>query len=182
MSRPVSMVPFVPATRMQDAEALARAARRIEEAAARLDPKLELQPQVRTDGWLELSVRRESLLEVARMLRDRLGYDYLLLLTGVDWEDKGFQVVLHVQNLSSGERLVVTVNIPRDDPRCPSVTSIWPTANWHEREAWDLLGIRFEGHPDLRRILMKEGWIGHPLRKDYQDTRPPRERLPRPVR
>ncbi|MBE3576687.1 MAG: NADH-quinone oxidoreductase subunit C [Limnochordales bacterium] len=153
------------------------------ESAERLRQELpQLEPRIRPDGWLEIAVPRDSLLEVSSILRDRLGYDYLLLLSAVDWKEKGFQVVLHLQNLARGERLIATVDVPREDPRCPSVVSLWPTANWHEREAWDLMGIRFDGHPDLRRILLKEGWQGHPLRKDYEDHRPPRDRLPRPVR
>ncbi|MGE5481574.1 MAG: NADH-quinone oxidoreductase subunit C [Bacteroidota bacterium] len=167
-----ALVPAPAVTR----DALIESAERLRHELPKLDPK------IRPDGWLEVSVPRESLDEVSRLLRDRLGYDYLLLLTGVDWKEKGFQIVLHLAGLARGERLVVTVDVPREDPRCPSVVSVWPTANWHERETWDLMGIRFEGHPDLRRILMKEGWEGHPLRKDYEDPRPPRDRFPKPLR
>lgn len=139
----------------------------------------DLEVSIRPDQWLEMAVTPDHLLAVAQVLRDQLGYTYLLSLTGVDWQEKGLQVVYHLQNLDKGLFLVLTVTLPAQDPHVPSVTHLWPTANWQEREAWDLVGIYFDGHPDLRRILMKEGWPGHPLRKDYRDTRPRRERLPK---
>ena len=85
----------------------------------------------------------------------------------------------------ANKKLVVKVDAPeRETTHRPFVVDIWPTANFHEREAWDLMGIVFEGHPDLRRILMREDWVGHPLRKDYVDERAPgsavtRETYPR---
>ncbi|MGH2436146.1 MAG: NADH-quinone oxidoreductase subunit C, partial [bacterium] len=78
-----------------------------------------------------------------------------------------FEVVYHCYSHQSLEELMLKVRIPRDKPTVPSVTSIWDGANWHEREAYDLFGIIFEGHPNLRRIMMTDDWIGHPLRKDY---------------
>lgn len=141
-----------------------------------------LEPAVRSDGWVELNVPRERWLDVARTLRDdpRLGFDYLSMVSAVDYMEKGFQVVYHLLALLANKKLVVKVDAPeRDNPVVPSVVSIWPTANFHEREAWDLMGVRFEGHPNLKRILMREDWVGHPLRKDYVDERPPRERVTR---
>lgn len=139
-----------------------------------------LRPEARADGWVELHVDRSEWHDVARTLRDAHGFDYLSLLSGVDYKEKGFQVVYHLLGLLSGKKLVVKVDAPgRENPSVPSVTDVWPTANFHEREAWDLLGIRFTGHPDLRRILMREDWVGHPLRKDYVDERTPRERQTR---
>jgi NADH-quinone oxidoreductase subunit C len=78
-----------------------------------------------------------------------------------------FEVNYHLLSLDRRERLRLKVSLSGSDPTIPSVTSIWPTANWHERESFDLMGIRFEGHPDLSRILMPDEWEGHPLRKDY---------------
>lgn len=139
-----------------------------------------LNPVAREDEWVEVNVDRAEWHDVALALRDRLGFDYLSLLSGVDYQEKGFQVVYHLLDLMANKKLVVKVDAPeRDRPTVPSVTDVWPTANFHEREAWDLLGIVFEGHPDLRRILMREDWEGHPLRKDYVDDRVPRERQTR---
>jgi NADH-quinone oxidoreductase subunit C len=78
-----------------------------------------------------------------------------------------FEVNYHLVSLDRRERLRLKVRVPGSDPEVSSVTTIWPTANWHERENFDLFGIRFEGHPDLRRILMPDEWEGYPLRKDY---------------
>jgi len=78
-----------------------------------------------------------------------------------------FEVNYHLLSLDRRERLRLKLRVAGNDPTVPSVTSIWPTANWHERENFDLFGIHFEGHPDLRRILMPDDWEGHPLRKDY---------------
>jgi len=142
----------------------------------------ELEPVVRDDGWVEVKVPRERWLSIAQTLRDdeRLGFDYLSLISAVDYKEKGFQVVYHLLSLMANKKLVVKVDAPeRDNPVVPSVVSVWPTANFHEREAWDLMGVRFEGHPNLKRILMREDWVGHPLRKDYVDQRPPRERTTR---
>jgi len=133
------------------------------------------------DEWVEAVVPPEQLLEVAFFVRDdpRLMMNFLSCISAVDYQEKGFQVVYHLVSLPEGRRkLILKVNAAggRDNPTVPSVVSVWPTANWHEREAWDLMGIRFTGHPDLRRILLREDWVGHPLRKDYRDQRPVRER------
>lgn len=113
---------------------------------------------------------KEELLEFAGQLRDKLGYDYLSSVTGVDYlPEEKMEVVYHVRKSTGGAPLVFKVQLPRADPVLPSVTSIYPGAEFQEREAWDLLGIKFEGHPDLRRILMWEGFDGHPLRKDWRE-------------
>ncbi|MEW6045821.1 MAG: NADH-quinone oxidoreductase subunit D [Bacillota bacterium] len=130
-------------------------------------------------GWIRVRLAREQLAELARFARDELKFDYLSNLTAVDRGADGFDVVLHLEALSGGQQMAVYTSCPRDDARVPSVTPVWPTANWHEREAWDLMGVHFEGHPDLRRILLKENWVGHPLRKDYVDRRLPRQRQTR---
>src|SRR3990170_3730154 len=94
--------------------------------------------------------------------------DYLSFVTGVDYpEQKRIEVVYHLFSSQHRHELLLKVRVPRDDPRVESVTSIWRGADWHEREAYDLLGIVFEGHPNLRRIMMTDDWVGHPLRKDY---------------
>lgn len=138
-----------------------------------------LEPQVLDNGWVEVRVSPEELLSVCQHLRDQIHFKYLANLTSVDWLEKGFEVVYHLIDLDTNNKVVLKVTTPRDVASVPSVVAIWPTANWQEREVWDLMGIRFEGHPDLRRILMQEGWKGHPLRKDYEDWRPVRERKTR---
>ena len=113
-------------------------------------------------------VANDKLVEVARVLRDEMGYEYLSSVTGVDYLDKGYlEVVYHAYKLSGGPALVFKARTPRDKAQVPSVVSVWSGAEFQEREAYDLLGIRFAGHPDLRRILMPEDWEGYPLRRDY---------------
>src|SRR6266481_9286642 len=130
-----------------------------------------------------------DLFDLCRFLRDdpRLRFELLNCISGVDYLEPdpkkapkaGFEphteVVYHLQSFTHRHRFTVKVVLPRwkndkpgELPEVPSVTSIWPAANWHEREVYDLSGIRFNGHPDLRRILLSDDWIGHPLRKDYE--------------
>ncbi len=122
-------------------------------------------------GDLRLMVRREDLLAVAQLLRDEpgLGFNYLESLCGVDYlgRDPRFEVAVHLLALASGRRICMKIGLPEDDPRLPTLTGLWPTANYHEREAYDLLGIVFDGHPALSRILLPDDWVGHPLRKDH---------------
>jgi len=117
-------------------------------------------------------VKVANLIEVATALRDEMGYDYLSSLTAVDYlseEETHLEVVYHVYRSTGGSSLVFSVQVPRKDPVVPSLIDIYPGADFQEREAWDLMGIRFEGHPDLRRILMWEGFEGFPLRKDWKE-------------
>ncbi len=103
-------------------------------------------------------------------------FDLLMDLSCVDylhWEEKEnrFEVLYNLYSLSKNQRLIVKVQLPETDPVLESVTSVWPAANWYEREVWDMYGIRFNGHPNLKRILMYEEFQGHPLRKDYPYNR-----------
>lgn len=121
-------------------------------------------------GYQGYIVSRDHLLEVVRTLRDEYGYDYLSSVTGVDYLPEGkMEVVYHLYKTLGGPALVLKVQTPRDEARVPSLTPLYRGAEFQEREAWDLLGIRFEGHPDLRRILMWEGFAGFPLRKDWRE-------------
>ncbi len=116
-------------------------------------------------------VANDQLLQVARALRDEMGYEYLSSVTGVDYLDKGYlEVVYHAYKLSGGGPLVFKARTPRDVASVPSVVGIWNGADFQEREAYDLYGICFTGHPDLRRILMWEGYEGYPLRKDWKEA------------
>lgn len=117
-------------------------------------------------------VPANRLLEVAKTLREELGFNYLSSVTGVDLlEDNKMEVVYHTYSIEKGGGAVVLkVQVDRDDPVVPSLTPYWPGADFQEREAWDLLGIRFEGHPYLKRILMWDGFAGHPLRKDWKEA------------
>lgn len=111
------------------------------------------------------------LVEMARFLKDDPALDmkYLSCLSGVDFPDRQeIEVVYHVASLTHHHRLTVKTVVPRAAPELPTVEGIWPAANWHERECWDLLGVVFQGHSDLRRILLPDDWEGHPLRKDYK--------------
>ena len=121
-------------------------------------------------GYEGYIVAADDLKSFARTIHDELGYDYLSSVTGVDYlPDEKMEVVYHVYRTSGGPALVFKVQTPRDLSVVPSIVDIYPGADFQEREAWDLLGIRFDGHPDLRRILMWEGFEGHPLRKDWRE-------------
>lgn len=125
-------------------------------------------------------VVRARLREVAEFLRDdpELDFNVPIDCTALDWLGKRpvrFEVVYHLYSLAKGHRVRLKVAVPESDPTCPSLTDIWRGMNWHEREAWDLYGIRFVGHPNLKRVLMYEEFVGHPLRKDFPiDGRQPR--------
>lgn len=114
-------------------------------------------------------VPKEDLLEVCTFLRDdpEFRMDYLSFVSAVDRPPDSLEVVYHLFSTEHRHNLLLKVVVPREDPRVPSVVGIWDGANWHERETYDLLGVIFEGHPNLRRIMMTEDWTGHPLRKDY---------------
>jgi NADH-quinone oxidoreductase subunit C len=121
-------------------------------------------------------------LEVSRYCRDDEKFDYLVDLTAVDWpkRERRFDIVAILYSFATNERLRLKAHIGENET-IASVVSLWPVANWLEREAFDMFGTRFEGHPDLRRILLPDEWQGHPLRKDYdilkQDTAWVRENL-----
>ena len=130
-------------------------------------------------------IKQESVLDVLHFLKEdpELDFNVLMDLSAVDYltfsepnptrpyfkESKGprFEVVYHLYSLNKNQRLRVKVPVEEKNPQIPTLTGLWPAANWYEREIWDMFGIRFEGHPNLKRILMYEEFVGHPLRKDY---------------
>jgi NADH-quinone oxidoreductase subunit C len=139
------------------------------------------------EAWIDrkqaiLVVAREKLVEVAVYSRDEEKFDWLSDLTAVDWpkREQRFDVVLNMYSLEKNERLRLKVYASAEE-RVPSVQGVWATANWEEREVYDMFGVVFEGHPELKRILLPDEWQGHPLRKDYdiltQDTAWVRENL-----
>jgi NADH-quinone oxidoreductase subunit C/D len=122
-------------------------------------------------GYEGYIVKPEGLLEFARFLRDEAGYDHLSSVTGVDYlPDEFMEVVYHTFKTTGGPFLTYKTQTAREDPLVPSLVPIYPGAEFQEREAYDLFGIRFEGHPDLRRILMWEGFNGYPMRKDWHEA------------
>lgn len=123
-------------------------------------------------GQLSMLVDRKMILPVCKVLKEHPAtlFDYLADLCGVDFlgkREKRFQVVYNLYSIQRNHRLRVKVDIDETDGYVDSVSGIWKTANWHERELYDMFGIEVRGHPDLRRILMPDEWEGHPLRKDY---------------
>jgi NADH-quinone oxidoreductase subunit C len=118
-----------------------------------------------------MDIHREKSHEILAALKG-IGFDYLNCLSAVDRIASGeFEVVYNISSLSQPTKVLARVRVPREDPVIRSAVPLWSTADWHEREAFDMMGIRFDGHPDLRRILTSEDWVGYPLRKDYQDER-----------
>jgi len=127
------------------------------------------------DGMPAIYVAREHVAAVCLALRDRLQFAFAPDMTAVDYlpREPRFEVVVHLVSLGiapygdTPKRLRVKVKVPGADPRMPTISGVWKAMNWAEREVYDLFGIHFEGHPDLRRILMPDDWEGHPARKDY---------------
>jgi NADH-quinone oxidoreductase subunit C len=142
--------------------------------AAQYPDAIEEVYEFRGDTWLY--IRKERLLEVCRLLRDDpdLGYLYISDITAIDWlpywekgeKPKRFEVVYNFYSPVHFQRIFLKVRVDDGEP-VPSVTGIWEGANYPEREVYDMFGIPFEGHPNLKRILMPDDWVGHPLRKDF---------------
>lgn len=126
---------------------------------------------LRSRGEPYLCVKPASLLEVCRHLRDdpQWGFDFLSLVSAVDWLGKSprFEVVYHLRSLSNNLRIGLKAAVPDDTFTVPSVYPVWKTADWLEREVYDLFGIHFSDHPNLKRIMMPDDWEGHPYRKDF---------------
>ncbi len=123
-------------------------------------------------GEITLIVPRERLVELCGHLRRAPGFEFNLLadICGADRgpeEDPRFEINYHLFSTTKFHRLRLKVIVTEEDPHVPTVTGIWRTANWHERETFDMLGVVFDGHPDLRRILLPDDWQGHALRKDF---------------
>ncbi len=120
---------------------------------------------------LTIWIEREAILEACAILRDSSDcpFNYFCDLTAVDWypSEPRFEIVYHLLSIAKKERVRLKVRLDGSSAAIDSVTSIWPSANFYEREVFDLFGVRFTGHPNLKRIMMPDDWEGHPLRKDY---------------
>ena len=116
---------------------------------------------------LTVTVPPERWLDLARTARTTLGCVYFNFSTAVDWKDEGLEVVARVENLDAGFAVTMKTRLGPGVTTCPSLASLWRGALWMEREGYDMFGIRYEGHPDLRRILLPQDWEGHPLLKSY---------------
>jgi NADH-quinone oxidoreductase subunit C len=128
-------------------------------------------PKKDKDPWFQVAPAQIGF--VATWLRDEppMAFDFMECLTGTDYPDKKqIHVTVHLYSYARKHRLVMKALLDRDAPSMPTLSGVWPVANWHERECFDLLGVKFEGHPDLRRLLLPEDWIGHPLRKDFKEA------------
>ncbi len=124
-----------------------------------------------TKQFLELTIPAEKLVEAAKLLKNdtHTKFDYLICLSGVDYGEE-FAAVYHLESTEFRHSIVLKVKTSdRKNPNFDTVCNIWQTAEWHEREIFDLFGIKFNNHPDLRRLLLPDDWEGYPLRKDYKD-------------
>jgi NADH-quinone oxidoreductase subunit C len=147
------------------------------EALAGVAPDGAIEAAPAADGMPAIYVSREHIRDVCLALRDRpaLRFAFCPDITAVDYlpREPRFEVVIHVASFGlpgfgdTAKRLRIKVRVPGDDARMPTVSGVWPAMNWGEREVYDMFGILFDGHPDLRRILMPDDWDGHPARKDY---------------
>jgi NADH-quinone oxidoreductase subunit C len=141
----------------------------VERLQEKFPESVEETGEFRGQSWVV--VRKEDLLKVCEFLKDdpETGFDFLSFVCAVDYlpREPRFEVVYQLYSTKTHKRFRLKTRIGSQDATVPSVTSLWPTADWHERETFDLMGISFQDHPDLRRILLPADWVGHPLRKDY---------------
>src|SRR5262245_41833843 len=129
----------------------------------------KLQQKTEFRGEITYAIRESDLREIAEFCRDKLSFDYLLDITSVDnfGEEPRFEIVYHLYSMPHAAHLRLKLKVSEDVGALDTVSDIWPTANWHEREIYDMMCIKFNGHPDLRRILMWDGYPFFPLRKDF---------------
>lgn len=133
------------------------------------DDLVELHPEQEDAAWF--SVKPDAIQDISKFLRDEpgLAFDSLMCLSGVHYpKEEQFVLVYHLHSTSEKHKITLKVILPQEKAHAPTVEQIWKTADWHEREAFDMFGIQFDGHPDLRRILCPDDWEGFPLRKDYK--------------
>jgi NADH-quinone oxidoreductase subunit C len=136
------------------------------DAATRLREQFAIEPVVE-GALVAVTVTVEQWQAAARFAQASLGCRYFCFLTAVDWKEQGMEILCRVENLDARVAVLLRTRLAAGADRCPTLTGVWRGADWMERECWDMFGVRFEGHPDHRRILLGEDWEGHPLRKDY---------------
>ena len=129
----------------------------------------EVAPRSMKGDYLGIEVDRSNLVAVCRFLRDQLGFDMLSCISGVDMLDH-LETVYHLRSLTRRQLLQIKVRLDHEKPEVDSVVSVWPTANWLERETYDMYGIKFAGHPDLRRMLLDDDFEGYPLLKSFHQV------------
>jgi NADH-quinone oxidoreductase subunit C len=136
---------------------------------AALASKFKVLKKIEFRGETTLIVEREAIADICRLAKEELGYIFLLDISGIDnfGEEPRFELAYELYHFERGDHLRLKIAISEDALEVPTVTGVWATANWHEREAFDMYGLRFSGHPDLRRILMWDGYPFYPLRKDF---------------
>jgi NADH-quinone oxidoreductase subunit C len=129
----------------------------------------KLQSKIEFRGETTFVIRPEDLQQIANVCRDELAFDYLIDITSVDnfGVEPRFEIVYELYSMAVGTHLRLKLSVSEEANEVPTISDVWPTANWHEREIYDMMGIRFTGHPDLRRILMWEGYPYFPLRKEF---------------
>ena len=139
------------------------------DAVRTLEGKFKILAKTEFRGETTLTIERTDIHDLALFCRDTLGFDYLIDLSGVDHfgEEPRFELVYELCQLAPSTNLRVKFRVSEDDLAAQTVSDVWPTADWHEREVFDMMGIRFTGHPDLRRLLMWEGYPFYPPRKDF---------------
>ena len=140
-----------------------------QEAISSIESKFSVAKKIEFRGETTLGIERDAIHDIAKFCKEQLGFDYLVDLSGVDnfGAEPRFEVVYELYSMARGEHLRLKISVSEDALEVPTVSDIWATADWHEREAFDMFGIVFTGHPDLRRILMWEGYPYYPLRKDF---------------
>ena len=142
-----------------------------QEAIDSLDKSFEGKLQDRTEfrGETSYAIAVSDLREIAKFCRDKLSFDYLLDITSIDnfGEEPRFEIVYHLYSMPYGVHLRLKLKVSEDVGAVDTISDVWPTADWHEREIYDMMGIKFNGHPDLRRILMWDGYPFFPLRKNF---------------
>jgi len=129
----------------------------------------KIQAKTEFRGETTYTICASDVRDIAKFCRDELRFDYLLDITSIDnfGEEPRFEIVYHLYSMPRGIHLRLKLNLSEETAAVDTVSDIWPTADWHEREAYDMMGIKFNGHPDLRRILMWDGYPFFPLRKDF---------------
>ena len=134
--------------------------------ASELEARFGTTPTV-TGSEVAITVPLERWVEAARFAKETAGCRYFNWLSAVDWKEHGFEILARLDNLEARVALTLRTRVPSAATPCPSLTAVFRGADWMERECYDMFGVRFDGHPDLRRILLGDDWEGHPLRKDY---------------